>query len=173
MSPLRLRPLVKEDLPTLESWWEEPEASYLDGGDTLGPSAEFRQAFQKSLEELPSNSWSIIELAQGEPAGYILFRTYPDDPVSAEVAVRLSCRYWGRGIAAQALQIFLSRLFTQMGLERAWLTVFVFNQRAIRLYQRIGFEVLESFSDERGLELFKMELNRTIWSRMNRSTLRE
>lgn len=173
MSPLRLRPLVKEDLPTLEAWWEEPEASYLDGGDTQGPSAEFRQAFQKSLEQLPSDTWSIIELSEGEPAGYILYRIYVEDPSSVEVAVRLSCRYWGRGIAAGALQLILSRLFEEMGFERAWLTVFVFNQRAIRLYQRLGFEVLESFTDERGLELFKMELNRTTWSGMNRSTLRE
>lgn len=170
---LRLRPLVKEDLPTLERWWEEPEASYLDGGDTAGPSVEFRQAFEKSLEQLPSDTWSIIELEAGEPAGYILYRIYPEDPVSAEVAVRLSCAYWGRGIASEALQLILAKLFQEKGFERTWLTVFVFNQRAIRLYQRIGFEVLESFTDDRGLELFRMELNRTTWSGMNRSPLRE
>jgi RimJ/RimL family protein N-acetyltransferase len=48
---------------------------------------------------------------------------------------------WGRGYGTDAMQIILRYAFTELNLERVTLTVFEYNPRAIRSYQKAGFKV--------------------------------
>ena len=48
---------------------------------------------------------------------------------------------WGRGYGTEATQLMLDHAFGTLGLHRIALTVFEFNERAIRAYRRCGFLV--------------------------------
>jgi RimJ/RimL family protein N-acetyltransferase len=48
--------------------------------------------------------------------------------------------YWGKGYGSDALNIFLGYAFRQVGLKRVSLTVFEYNPRAIRAYEKAGFQ---------------------------------
>jgi RimJ/RimL family protein N-acetyltransferase len=48
--------------------------------------------------------------------------------------------YWGKGYGSDALNIFLGYAFRQVGLRRVSLTVFEYNPRAIRTYEKAGFQ---------------------------------
>jgi RimJ/RimL family protein N-acetyltransferase len=48
---------------------------------------------------------------------------------------------WGRGYGTEATRLMIDHAFTGMGLHRVGLTVFAFNDRAIRSYRRVGFVV--------------------------------
>lgn len=48
--------------------------------------------------------------------------------------------YWGKGYGQEALQILLQYAFHELNLHRLSLRVFDFNERAIRLYSRMGFK---------------------------------
>ena len=47
---------------------------------------------------------------------------------------------WGRGIAITALRILLDYAFTVRNLERIYAEVYGFNQRSMRLMERVGFQ---------------------------------
>ncbi len=48
---------------------------------------------------------------------------------------------WGRGYGTEATELMLAHAFTRLGLHRVALTVFEFNSRAIRAYEKCGFSV--------------------------------
>ena len=157
---VRLRRIRDDDLPLIEKWWEEAEANLLDGGDHDGPSIQFRQIFRLRVASGNERNWFLVESKKDGPVGYVLYRTYPEEPRAAEVAVRLTRRQWGKGYGREAFQLFVGHLFTQLAVDRIWLTVYLFNPRAIRLYERIGFRDEETFVDEKGLEMLKMGITR-------------
>jgi RimJ/RimL family protein N-acetyltransferase len=48
---------------------------------------------------------------------------------------------WGHGYGTEATRLMLDHAFGTLGLHRVALTVFEFNERAIRAYRRCGFVV--------------------------------
>jgi RimJ/RimL family protein N-acetyltransferase len=46
---------------------------------------------------------------------------------------------WGRGYGSEATELMVAHAFTHLALHRVALTVFEFNARAIRAYQKCGF----------------------------------
>ena len=47
--------------------------------------------------------------------------------------------FWGKGYGTEAMQLILGYAFLEINLERVTLTVFEYNPRAIRSYEKIGF----------------------------------
>ena len=48
---------------------------------------------------------------------------------------------WGQGYGTEATQLMLEHAFARLGLHRIGLSVFAFNERAIRSYQKAGFSI--------------------------------
>jgi RimJ/RimL family protein N-acetyltransferase len=48
---------------------------------------------------------------------------------------------WGKGYGTDAMRIVLRYAFTELNLERVTLTVFEYNPRAMRSYEKAGFTV--------------------------------
>jgi len=49
--------------------------------------------------------------------------------------------YWGKGYGTDAMRLILRYAFTELNLRRVSLTVFEFNARAIRSYEKAGFRM--------------------------------
>jgi len=47
--------------------------------------------------------------------------------------------FWGKGFGTEAMQLILRFAFIELNLRRVTLTVFEYNQRAIRSYEKTGF----------------------------------
>lgn len=48
--------------------------------------------------------------------------------------------FWGRGYGSEALNLGLAFAFLELGLQRVTLGVFEYNSRAIRAYEKLGFQ---------------------------------
>jgi RimJ/RimL family protein N-acetyltransferase len=48
---------------------------------------------------------------------------------------------WGRGYGTETAELMLEHAFSRLGLHRVALSVFSFNQRAIRSYEKAGFRI--------------------------------
>jgi RimJ/RimL family protein N-acetyltransferase len=48
---------------------------------------------------------------------------------------------WGHGYGSEATALMVDHAFESLGLHRVALTVFAFNERAIRSYQKVGFVI--------------------------------
>ena len=55
---------------------------------------------------------------------------------------------WGRGIAGRALGLFLEEVRERFGLERVGAFTFAENTGSIRVLEKIGFRLMESFTED-------------------------
>ena len=83
--------------------------------------------------------------------------------------------FWGKGFGTEAMQLILQYAFTELNLRRVTLTVFEYNQRAIRSYEKVGFRH-EGRQRERILregkrwDILYMGILREDWSKGNDRT---
>lgn len=47
---------------------------------------------------------------------------------------------WGKGYGTEATRLLVQHAFETMNLNRVWLLVYEFNERALRAYERVGFQ---------------------------------
>jgi len=78
--------------------------------------------------------------------------------------------YWDKGYGTDALRLLLRYAFTELNLHRVSLTVFDYNQRAIRAYEKAGFVVEGRMRqvlhrDGRRYDLLFMGLLREEWEK--------
>jgi len=160
---VRLRSIDVCDLDHLSDWWSQAEASILDGGEPDSPDEVFREELEGRIRAGIEKNWFVVDLDENGPVGYVLYRINNSDPDSVEVAMRLSEAFWGQGIGKRSMELLLEGLLEVEGYLQAWLTVYIFNERGVRLYRSLGFDETESITDEKGLELIKMVLTRYSW----------
>jgi len=94
---------------------------------------------------------------EDDPADLFMFmiRTLRDDRLIGEIAldgvqwhhgdtfVGISIgerEYWDKGYGTDAIQVILRYAFEELNLHRVSLNVFTYNQRAIRSYEKAGFQ---------------------------------
>jgi RimJ/RimL family protein N-acetyltransferase len=140
---VRLTAVTKDDLPALARW-------YADAGFLRLLDA--RPARPQTQEEL--GKW--LEEAQKSPTGY-LFAVRPLDSDTllgfievdgilwsqgaAWLGIGIGDRdNWGKGIGAEVMRLALKFAFAELNLHRVQLTVFAYNDRAIALYEKLGFQ---------------------------------
>lgn len=139
---VRLTAVVKEDVPTLAGWHNDAGFLRLLNADAAKPQTEADVA--KWLEE-----------AQKAPNGYLFaIRERPGDALLgfveldgilwnhgvAWLGVGIGAReHWGQGFGGEALRLALNFAFNELNLHRVQLTVFHYNDRAIALYEKLGF----------------------------------
>ena len=110
------------------------------------------RAIQSSKAAL---KWMEEEVGELSPATYLFgIRALADDKLIGELAldvVNWSGRdafvgigvgetdYWGQGYGTDAMNILLRFAFNEINLKRVTLSVFEYNPRAIRSYEKAGF----------------------------------
>lgn len=81
--------------------------------------------------------------------------------------------YWGRGYGTDAVKVLVKFIFEQMNINKIKLNVFSFNKRAIRCYEKCGFQVegvfkQELFRDGQYHDEYAMALFFEDWKKANK-----
>ncbi|MEW6029444.1 MAG: GNAT family N-acetyltransferase [Chloroflexota bacterium] len=144
---VRLSAFDPEELGKAYARWNTDSefARLLDG---VAPRLHSAKAIGKFLEK---------EVEDQPPAAhYFGIRTLTDDRLvgdleldvtswnhrDAFVGIGLGSRDdWGRGYGTEALRLALRFAFLELGLRRVSLTVFEYNPRAVRSYEKAGFRL--------------------------------
>jgi len=142
-SSVVLRRHVPGNVAAFQRWYSDPEvarlARYQDG--PMRPD-EIDRFFQ--LRALGTESLTMaIHLADSDRLiGSCAFSQVDGENGSAMYHITIGEKdAWGRGFGTEATQLMLDHAFGTLGLHRIALTVFEFNERAIRAYARCGFVV--------------------------------
>lgn len=134
ISGIAFREMQQQDLPFLVGVRNECRAM-------LHNDTEFTLAQAQDWFRTKHPKFYIATL-EGSSIGY--FRTSNWDETSRHVFVGfdLHADYRGKGLAQAAYRVFLRFLFEECGMNKVSLELLGHNERARRLYQRLGF-VLE------------------------------
>jgi RimJ/RimL family protein N-acetyltransferase len=132
-----------DDVPTVKRWYRDPELARLTRY-SLRPMSEpeidrFVQARLLSPEAV---AYAIDERLSGRLLGLTTFSNLDPDNGSVLYHITIGEKdAWGRGLGTEATELMLWLAFDHFGLHRVSLTVFAFNERAIRAYQKAGFSI--------------------------------
>ena len=101
---------------------------------------------------LGEESFNVVARHDGSVAGHATL--VPDREGEHELAIFVLQSFQGAGIGTELVETLLG-LGQERGLERVWLTVERWNDPAIALYRKVGFETsnAESFEIEMAIQL--------------------
>jgi len=156
-----LRSIIASDFEHLKKWWSEPEANYYDSGDPEDlPTEEYLKNFHKKIGTSDLANWFIIENGEGVPVGYTNYRAPDFLNGTITIAIRLGKDFWNKGYGTAATRMLMKHLFDVYAFRKILLSVFQFNKRAIRVYEKCGFKKKELRTDEKGRKWLVMEAGR-------------
>jgi RimJ/RimL family protein N-acetyltransferase len=123
-------------------------------------NSEYSRLLSSSLMPMPSPRsavrWIEKEVLEFSPASYFFsIRTLTDDRLIGDLALDVidwsgrdafvglgigETGYWSKGYGTDVMNILLRFAFMEINLRRVTLTVFEYNPRAIRSYEKAGFQ---------------------------------
>ena len=138
-----LRKHAPENVEAFQRWYSDPEVARLARyQDAPMRADEIDRFFQLRALGTDSLTMAIHDRETDRLIGSCAFSQVDGENGSAMYHITIGEKdTWGRGYGTEATQLMLDHAFGTLGLHRIALTVFEFNERAIRAYRRCGFVV--------------------------------
>ena len=137
-----LSPVAVEDADRWAAWLNDPEVS-LPLGDELYELLT-REAHLAHIEQIQRDQhkvFSIVDCASQQAIGRcVLVNIVPVDRRAMMGIFIGEKQFWGQGYGTEATSLLLDYAFNALNLNSVQLGVFVFNQRAIACYKKVGFK---------------------------------
>ena len=167
-----LRPPEREDIPLFVRWLSDARTTgYLGGRSPIGLAMEERW-FEDVLDHHGRDRWFFVicRIEDDRAVGSLDLREIGLTSGGAGLGIVIGDPTdTSQGYGSDALGVLLDFGFGELRLERIWLDVFPFNERARRVYERLGF-VLEAtfrhavYHGGRYLDLERMAILREEWA---------
>ena len=142
---VRLSAVDPDELGKAFSRWNR-DSEFMRFLDSSPTNLRSQKGLQKSLEEdledpKSDRHWFTIRaLADDKLLGDIDLFVHNWAGRDAFVGLGIGERdFWGRGYGTDVMRVILRYAFTEANLQRVTLTVFEYNPRAIRSYEKSGF----------------------------------
>jgi len=135
----RLRAIERGDILRFVKWLNDPEVRrYLAMYMPLS-QAEEEKWFERQLEDQNSKVFAI-ETEEGVHIGNVGLHNIDWKNRKAILGIFIGEKeYWGQGYGSDAIRALLGFAFREMSLHRVYLSVYDYNERAIRCYEKCGF----------------------------------
>jgi RimJ/RimL family protein N-acetyltransferase len=138
---VRLRAREMDDVPHVHRWINNPEV--MQGVLVRYPSSMEQQ--RQRMEDLPPAAYAVarftIETLTGKPIGDCNLHSFGPELRTAGVGILIGeTDHWGGGYGTDAMRVLCRFGFEMMNLHRIELEVFDDNARAIRCYEKVGFQ---------------------------------
>ena len=142
-SRVRLTALTQSDLPTIVQWHQNPD--FLRLFDALPAYPKTEAALAQWLDDAHKSTdtflFAVRSLDRDELIGYVeldgILWTHRVSGVSIAIG---EAKHWGQGYGHEVMLLALQFAFDELNLHRVQLTVFSYNERAIALYEKLGFQ---------------------------------
>ncbi|SES61722.1 Protein N-acetyltransferase, RimJ/RimL family [Oceanobacillus limi] len=140
---IALRKVEKKDIEQYHSWRNNTEVMVSTNPSLDQYSLEDTREFVEEvlINSTSSKSYIIMETEKDTPIGITSLINIDYKNRNAECIIDIGeTEYWGQGYATEALHILIHYAFQELHLHRISLRVFAFNEKAIHLYQKLGFQ---------------------------------
>ncbi|MCH6263936.1 GNAT family N-acetyltransferase [Neobacillus citreus] len=120
--------------------------------------------FARLVNEGLSMNLSIVAFDGDQPVAIVLngVRLIDGKKTAWNGGTGVAAEYRGKGVSKLLMEETL-RIYAEEGVEVATLEAIKENERAIRLYQRYGYEIVDSLVHLKGSEEFESVLAASIW----------
>ncbi|NMM55504.1 GNAT family N-acetyltransferase [Paenibacillus aquistagni] len=142
-SRIYLRKMTEADVELYHQWRNDMAVMQTTSPHLELVSLDDTRQFvtQVILGSNTSKNYMIVDKENHEAVGITAIVHMDDKNRNGECILELGNKaYWGKGYGTEALQLLLHYAFLECNLHRMALRVFSFNDRAIRLYHKLGFK---------------------------------
>lgn len=129
---------VEQHIPTYYKWRNDETIAVFDQSEFLRP---------RSYDEIEDwaqilvNGHTYIASVDGVYIGTIALMKVDERNRHAELAIVIGEKdYWSKGYGSQMMHTLLEYGFEGLNLDRLYLHVFSFNERAIKFYEKFNFK---------------------------------
>ena len=137
---IRLRPVAERDLPHFVRWLADREITRWLAAIDEPPTLEDERDWYEDKRADPDNVLWAIDTLEGRLIGTAELRLAPRQR-RAEMGIAVQDKsQWNQGYGTEAVRLVLGYAFAELGLNRVELTVDEENARAIRCYEKCGFQ---------------------------------
>ncbi len=166
---VRLVPLGLRHLDDIWRGWNNPELKILLNGvipDAYESEEEWIRQQIRLMEQRKNFVFVIERIEDDEFLGLCGLHSINWMSRSAELGVAIhDPQNWSKGYGGEALRLLIDFGWRHLNLRRIALSVYAFNERAVHLYQKLGFKIYgtaheANFIDGRYVDIHKMELFR-------------
>ncbi|WP_195571360.1 GNAT family N-acetyltransferase [Paenibacillus sp. 1001270B_150601_E10] len=142
-SRLYLRKMTETDVEQYHQWRDDMEVMRTTNPflDRVSFDDTIQFVTQVVMGSTSSKNYIIVDKGTDEPIGITALIQLDYKNRNGECILEIGNKaYWGKGYGTEALQLLLRYAFLECNLHRLSLRVFSFNEKAIRLYTKIGFK---------------------------------
>lgn len=140
---VRLRAYKKEEINQILEYINDPEIKRL-----TTPIVPYPFTYEDEEKWLNSNSalnntysFAVETLNEGKYIGGCGVNSVDWKNSNALVGIFIGDKdYWGKGYGTDAMKVLLKFIFNQMNIHKVKLSVYAFNERAIKCYEKCGFK---------------------------------
>ncbi len=137
-----LAPLTSRDLPTMAQWYQDSGFLRLFDADPAYPRAEseLTEWLDKARRGGDSYAFGIRLIDRNELIGLIELDEISWSNGVCGLAIAIGERgYWRKGYGQEAARLALGFAFGELNLHRVQATILGYNERSIRMFERLGF----------------------------------
>ena len=130
------------ELPLHVKWFSDVEIQKLMAYRPVFPQTigETERRFQRAKDS-GQMIFTIRLIGDDTPIGYFNMKGFDWRNRSAQVGISIGeSDHWGHGYGTEAMQIALRYAFLELNLHRIELEVIATNERAVRSYEKVGFQ---------------------------------
>ena len=139
---VHLRPLERKDAALLVPWWRDPHVTQMLGEGFV--PANIRAAadlIERLYREGHDLLLGIVLQHTGRLIGVTEIHHLDLHHRQASFGIVIGDRQeWGKGYGAEVTALLCEYVFSGLEMNRVWLHVDEHNERAIRVYEKVGFQ---------------------------------
>ncbi|MBK8024186.1 MAG: GNAT family N-acetyltransferase [Chloroflexi bacterium] len=140
---IRLTALRADDAQTFSQWYQDGEFARLFDANPAVPKSErdIEKYVDDAFRDRSRHAFAIRQHFSDELVGVLELDSIQWSHGSAWLAIGIGDpAYRNKGYATEAMTLLLKFAFHELNLHRLQLTVFSYNEPAIRLYENLGFK---------------------------------
>ncbi|HWL23246.1 MAG TPA: GNAT family protein [Ureibacillus sp.] len=164
-----LRPFhVVEDFPYLEECLQDPEVLKFTGASKEYNREEILDWYSTRNEQTDRLDLAIVDKSNNILIGEVVVNLYDEETNGMNFRILIGPRGRNRGLGTEVTQLIVDYMFMNTNLNRLTLSVFAFNPRAKKVYEKVGFievgiEENDLEYDGQWIDSILMELTKETW----------
>ncbi|WP_203289408.1 GNAT family N-acetyltransferase [Metabacillus indicus] len=168
---VQLRPfLVEEDMPYIEECLKDPVVLKYTGSEDSYDKESVYKWYASRNEQSGRLDLAIVDKARQVLVGEAVVNLYNSEDRSMNFRILIGPGGRDRGLGTEATRLLIDYMFEKTDVNSLTLSVFAFNPRAVRVYEKAGFETVsidkgELEHDGKWIDSINMKLTRENWEK--------
>jgi len=167
---IKIRDVIKQDVPYLFQWWidkslnkHDPRPLPVDSDSLMKECTEYCNMFNTEIMNADETKniykYYIITNLNDDPIGFINTFDYNENKDDAELGIFIGDKaYWNKGIASTAMKYIIEYHFDEIGFKRLHIETGETNKIARNLFEKLDFHKCGEYLEDCGFKYIVMEL---------------